>query len=167
LSTQTYMTLVYSRKMLASSTSKIRWTWPSRLGESQKLNQIKYAHDSCGTQTWERLWKKINWLWVWDGCLAPRQTGRLTVGRNITLTWLYTISLIFIPKQIHLTWEQRKLHRHQLHISYIINNAGWDEQDMYSWRALLEVGWYTNVNEMISIRTGHHVKSYPIWEHPR
>jgi hypothetical protein len=26
------------------------------------------------------------WPWAPDGCLKPRQTGRLTVGRNITLT---------------------------------------------------------------------------------
>jgi hypothetical protein len=25
--------------------------------------------------------------WVPDGCLSPRQTGRMTVCRNITLTW--------------------------------------------------------------------------------
>jgi hypothetical protein len=30
--------------------------------------------------------KRENWSWVPDGCLTPRQTGRLTVGRNITLT---------------------------------------------------------------------------------
>jgi hypothetical protein len=26
------------------------------------------------------------WSWTLDGCLTPRQTGRLTVSRNITLT---------------------------------------------------------------------------------
>jgi hypothetical protein len=30
--------------------------------------------------------KEKNWSRVPDGCLTPRQTGRLTVGRNITLT---------------------------------------------------------------------------------
>jgi hypothetical protein len=34
------------------------------------------------------------WSWNPDGCLAPRQTGRLTAGRNITL--ILTLSL---------TWE--------------------------------------------------------------
>jgi hypothetical protein len=29
--------------------------------------------------------KRKNWLRVPDGCLTSRQTGRLTVGRNITL----------------------------------------------------------------------------------
>jgi hypothetical protein len=26
------------------------------------------------------------WSWAPDGCFIPRQTGRLTVGRNMTLT---------------------------------------------------------------------------------
>jgi hypothetical protein len=30
--------------------------------------------------------KEKNWSLVPDECLTPRQTGRLTVGRNITLT---------------------------------------------------------------------------------
>jgi hypothetical protein len=30
--------------------------------------------------------KKKNWSRVPDGCLTPGQTGRLTVGRNMTLT---------------------------------------------------------------------------------
>jgi hypothetical protein len=28
------------------------------------------------------------WSWAPDGCFIPRQTGWLTVGRNITLTWI-------------------------------------------------------------------------------
>jgi hypothetical protein len=31
--------------------------------------------------------KGKNWSGVPDGCLIPRRTGRLTVGRNITLTF--------------------------------------------------------------------------------
>jgi hypothetical protein len=30
--------------------------------------------------------KGKNWSRVPDGCLTPRRTGRLTVGRNVTLT---------------------------------------------------------------------------------
>jgi hypothetical protein len=32
--------------------------------------------------------RKKNWTRVTDGCLTPRRTGRLIVGRNVTLTWL-------------------------------------------------------------------------------
>jgi hypothetical protein len=30
-------------------------TWPSRLGESKKIEIVKYGHESRGTQTQERL----------------------------------------------------------------------------------------------------------------
>jgi hypothetical protein len=36
--------------------------------------------------------KKNNWSQFPDGCLTPRHTGRLTVGRNITLTLKYNVS---------------------------------------------------------------------------
>jgi hypothetical protein len=35
-----------------------------------------------------------NWSRVPDECLTPRQTGRLTVGRNVTLTWRRVTSLL-------------------------------------------------------------------------
>jgi hypothetical protein len=38
--------------------------------------------------------KGRNWWRVPDGCLTPRRTGRLTVGRNITLTLTLRISQI-------------------------------------------------------------------------
>jgi hypothetical protein len=28
------------------------------------------------------------WSWATDGCQTPRQTGRLSIGFNITLTWI-------------------------------------------------------------------------------
>jgi hypothetical protein len=34
-----------------------------------------------------------NWPWVPDGCLTPGRTGRLTVGRNITLTLTLTLNV--------------------------------------------------------------------------
>jgi hypothetical protein len=37
--------------------------------------------------------KGKTWSWVPDRCLTPRQTGRLTVGRNITLTLTYQVSV--------------------------------------------------------------------------
>jgi hypothetical protein len=37
-----------------------------------------------------------NWSRVPDGCLVPRPTGRLTVGRNITLTLTLTLTLTHI-----------------------------------------------------------------------
>jgi hypothetical protein len=33
------------------------------------------------------------WSWAPDGCLTQRQTGRLTVGRNITLPLNLTLTL--------------------------------------------------------------------------
>jgi hypothetical protein len=40
--------------------------------------------------------KGKNWSRVPDGCLTPRKTGRLIVGRNITLTltWLWQVSVV-------------------------------------------------------------------------
>jgi hypothetical protein len=34
-----------------------------------------------------------NWSRVPDGCLTPGRTGRLTVGRNLTLTLTFLFSL--------------------------------------------------------------------------
>jgi hypothetical protein len=31
--------------------------------------------------------KEINWSRILNGCLTPRQTGRLTVGRNVAWTF--------------------------------------------------------------------------------
>jgi hypothetical protein len=43
--------------------------------------------------------KGKNWSGVSDGCLTPRQTGRLTVGRNITLTFALTwvVQWLWLP----------------------------------------------------------------------
>jgi hypothetical protein len=79
-----------------------------RGSESLEYVTVKYGHDSRLTRTREwlrwrgplaavpvvrervRCYQTVRRIWSWasDGCLAPRQTGRLTSGRNITLTWL-------------------------------------------------------------------------------
>jgi hypothetical protein len=35
-----------------------------------------------------------NWSRVLDGCLTPRKTGRLTVSRNVTLTFTIYIYML-------------------------------------------------------------------------
>jgi hypothetical protein len=34
------------------------------------------------------------WSWARDGCLTPRQTGRLTIGRNITLSLILVCEVV-------------------------------------------------------------------------
>jgi hypothetical protein len=42
------------------------------------------------------------WSWAPDGCLMPRQAGRLTVGRNVTLTLSLTSA---VPNKESSRWE--------------------------------------------------------------
>jgi hypothetical protein len=50
--------------------------------------------------------RKKNWLQVLDGCLTPRQTGRLTVGRKLTSTSTSTTNNLYRAESF--------LGRHQL-----------------------------------------------------
>jgi hypothetical protein len=43
-------------------------------------------------QTYNCLTVITIWPWATDGCLIPRDTGRLTIGRNITLALMLTSS---------------------------------------------------------------------------
>jgi hypothetical protein len=89
--------------------------WPSRLGESQiwnckiwpwfprdsnpRMTVLAKTRSNCKLQTRPVVRQRAPhqptrnsltvtkiWSWAQDGCLTPRQTGRLDVGRNITLT---------------------------------------------------------------------------------
>jgi hypothetical protein len=65
----------------------------------QRMTALAKARSNCKWQTHPLITKgaphqqtrkcvtvtKI-WFWAPDGCLTPRKTGRLTVGRNMTLT---------------------------------------------------------------------------------
>jgi hypothetical protein len=45
------------------------------------------SQQACNCHTVIKIWSEAP-----DGCLTPRQTGRLTVGRNITLTLTLPVS---------------------------------------------------------------------------
>jgi hypothetical protein len=95
-------------------------TWPSRLGESQiwdskmwpwvpwdlnpRITALSRTSSNCKwptrpivsvgappQQTCNSLTVIKIWSWAPDGCLTPRQTGWLTVGRNITLTLTFVV----------------------------------------------------------------------------
>jgi hypothetical protein len=51
------------------------------------LSSERASHNKNSTFLKNIPWKrKKNWWWVPDGGLIPGQTGRLTVGRKVTLT---------------------------------------------------------------------------------
>jgi hypothetical protein len=97
---------------------------------SLKSETVKYGHESRGSQTWERLrWRgpaaTVNyrsvfsserasnfnkpaaltvakiWSWAPNGYHTPGQTGQLTVGRNMTLTWTCQLR-----RDRHLDWRR-------------------------------------------------------------
>jgi hypothetical protein len=106
-------------------------SWPLRLGESRiwdskiwqrvprdtdlKMTALARTSSNCIRQTRPLVREgavhqqthnsqtvtKI-WSWAPDGCLTPRQTGRLTVGRNIT--WTFWVELV---EELQL-WEVRR-----------------------------------------------------------
>jgi hypothetical protein len=84
-----------------------------QVGGVSRIGTIKYGLESRGTQAraglrWREpaatvnyrpenglktiLRRKKKWSLVPDGCLTPRRIGRLTVGRNITLTLTVALS---------------------------------------------------------------------------
>jgi hypothetical protein len=52
-----------------------------------------------------------NWSWAPDGCLTPRKTDRLTVGRNITMTLISFVEEeapfrnIYMFRRVYKSWS--------------------------------------------------------------
>jgi hypothetical protein len=96
--------------------SKI-WSWVPR-DSDPRMNALARASSNCKRQTRDFLREdaphqqtrncltviKI-WSWAPDGCLTPRQTDRLTVGRNITLTMNLTSVVVSVEICSREKWE--------------------------------------------------------------
>jgi hypothetical protein len=70
----------------------LRWRWPAKKLETTDPTSRQRGRPTSTNRQLSKnneREKGRNWSLVPDGCLTPRQTGRLTVGRSITLTlWL-------------------------------------------------------------------------------
>jgi hypothetical protein len=83
----------------------------SWLGSDPRMIALARASSSCKRQTCPLIRERAPhqqtrnrltvikiWSWAPDGCLTPRQTGRLIVGRNITLTQLSQLRVITVVR---------------------------------------------------------------------
>jgi hypothetical protein len=57
----------------------------------ESIGRSLVREDASHQQTCNSLTATEIWSWAPDGYLTPRQTGRLTVGRSITLTLTSTL----------------------------------------------------------------------------
>jgi hypothetical protein len=73
----------------------VTWNWTSVI--ALQITDPSSRQRGCPTSTSPQLSKNNqrekgkNWSRVSDRCLTPRRTGRLTVGRNITLTLTWAL----------------------------------------------------------------------------
>jgi hypothetical protein len=117
-----YLHLLVGNRPSAKS-FKALWCVSLQIGGVSKIESIKYAQLKVQTRllvtiksvTVYKLLKKEgrNWSWAQDGCLTPRYTGRLIVGRNIT--WLGDFgcnvtldwAILFLGDKYTGTWPSR------------------------------------------------------------
>jgi hypothetical protein len=77
--------------------SDLRMTAPSRASSNCKRQTRPLIREGASHQQIRNCLAVIKiWSWAPDGCLTPRQTGRLTVGRNITLTLTVTLTRVAV-----------------------------------------------------------------------
>jgi hypothetical protein len=78
---------IWDRKIRSRGTTRtrewLRWRGPAVIINGRPVLSSESAPNINKPTT---VWLIEIWSWAPDGCLTPRQTGRLAVGRNITLT---------------------------------------------------------------------------------
>jgi hypothetical protein len=73
---------------------RLRWGCPATTESTDLISRQRGRPTSTNPQlSKDDYEKKKNWSLVPDGCLTPSQTGRLSVGRNIILTFITRVFL--------------------------------------------------------------------------